>query len=326
MDQLQDLSPGKPLEAVVEGQDAATTEGTASGIGNLRPLSDLTFDPLVVQISRKPKGFGGGNGFVTWPERPEDRKGLRVMILGNSASIWPMHRWSLEAAEILEGQGTPLTLYNGAVRGHTSAQELLRVVRDMPAMRPDAVVAMSGICDAGSIVSEPGFPFTHVYTKRIERAVLATKVALRMSKGARDDRPWSEIWLQNHRFASLICEEMGVSYTVFLQPLLGVGSYVPSPREAAILEGKRAALLHSGVRYLPAMRAFYEEVQGRLRAEPERHKHVADISECLVGVTEAFGDHRHPSRFGEPVIGRAVAEVLGPKLSPLARSAAGLSS
>ncbi|SHJ69965.1 hypothetical protein SAMN02745194_03158 [Roseomonas rosea] len=279
-----------------------------------RALQNGFYDPLAIQIPRTPKGYGSHEGFVVWPKAEAEREGPRVMLLGNSSSIWPGHIWGIHAAQALKEQGLPITVLNGAVRAHSSAQELMRVIRDVPAIRPDAVVALSGICDAAGIVMRSDYPFAHRYGDALAKAVIDAGLAKGISFGAKDPRSWGRFWLDNHRFAAMICEDLDIPYKAILQPVLGVGAYQPTAEEQAIIDSKANKMLRTGLRYLAGLREFYGEVQEALRSEPRRYGHVVDLSDCLVGETGCFGDHRHLNTKGNALLGVAVSRVLGPML------------
>ncbi len=109
-----------------------------------------------------------GNGFVVLENR-SDPKPIKIVILGESTSDpylfngnWP---WGLH--EILTHKNISHVIYNGAVSGYTSSQQLLKLIRDVLYLeKPDIIIAFNGLTDVpatGDIVeSHVGI---HVYQK-----------------------------------------------------------------------------------------------------------------------------------------------------------------
>jgi len=123
------------------------------------------YDPYLSAIG--PKGdhphFKGG--YKVWPDGARvARADLRLMCIGNSTSLWPTAAWSLDLGKLLTRDDRIVAIYNGAGKGNTSSQEVVRVLRDAPGIQPHMIISLSGICDVGYLLNTKNYPFRHKYT------------------------------------------------------------------------------------------------------------------------------------------------------------------
>ena len=297
--------------------ESEPTEFTSpSGIS---ALSSGWWDPLLTQISGpgKHQGYLDG-GFKVMPPTDVSDKALRVVLLGNSSSLWPDYPFALNAYSILEDRGHEFLFMNGSSKGFTSAQELLRVVRDVPALSPNFVFSFSGICDLGSIcLANVRFPFHHKYGQSVSAAVRKAGIAPKgLSLGVPDFATAAERWCRHHRQARVLCEDIGAKYVAVLQPTMGYGRYPMSPTETDLLRSKADVNLRSnGKTYIESVNEFYDGVRDIVRADPERHSHVLYWTDIFEDTPGAYVDHRHPSAAGCVKLGTELAALLTTELN-----------
>lgn len=247
----------------------------------------------------RPAGHGGGS-------LP------RVMVLGGSTSSrlelcnWPRHM--VEIAE--QDHGTALEVFSGGVGGYGSSQELIKLIRDLPGIKPGTVVVLSGINDMGFPWAAPGHPMVHSFQATIARSVANGADAFSdFSLGPRDESPAHEHWLRNVRLMKAACEASGVDCLVFLQPVLGAGAYVPQGTDVALfaehVKGKRN---EDGSPYIDALREFYDVVRGELAAGKPDYAHVTDLTDIFVGQEGIYRDSRHPNEIGNRLIAQRICD------------------
>lgn len=102
---------------------------------------------------------------------------LRLLSLGGSTTSWRYREGSLWARDLAnlvsERTGRQVQLFNGGVRGYSSSQELIKLVRDAHSIAPDLVVSLSGINDIGTRYSQPKFPFAHPFAVTHAKGLVA---------------------------------------------------------------------------------------------------------------------------------------------------------
>ena len=281
------------------------------------------FDPLLGQVNARAAHPHYKGGYKIWPGVTDAaRAKFKIMTIGNSTSLWPSYPWSLFLGQNLADKGYSVAIYNGAGKGHSSSQEVIRVVRDAPAIKPDLIVALSGICDIGYLVNAKGYPFLHKYSRDLTDLVKATGFAATTNPGYPDPATPAEVWCRNQRLAGVLAAELGINYLTILQPVMGYGKYTRSSGEDAMFRQKAAVVLKSYDRpYGEAVSAFYDEVFERMAAEPKRYAHVVSMVDVFDGQKEVYKDHRHLTELGCRNLADAIEKVVVSRFgAPLARA------
>lgn len=276
------------------------------------------FDPLLAAVAPRGEYPFYRAGYMLWPHpRAAEAAAVRLMTIGNSTSLWPVSDWSRVMAERLKAQGHDIGLWHGAGKGNTSSQELLRVVRDAPAIGPRLIVSLSGICDIGHLLNSKNYPFAHKYIRRMLGLVQKHGLAEEITYGYPDPVSPAESWCRNQRMARVLAEDMGIPYLCFLQPVQGDGPYPMTAEERAFFETKAAVVLKAIDKpYGQCVTEFYDEVRAILAADPDRHDHVIDITDAFAGTPGAYRDHRHQGPEGVARLAEVIAGHLAPLLPP----------
>ncbi|MGB0683424.1 MAG: SGNH/GDSL hydrolase family protein [Magnetovibrionaceae bacterium] len=240
---------------------------------------------------------------------PDDQSPKKVMILGGSTSSrlelcnWPLHLLRLLEAEA-DG---PWQVANGAVGGFGAAQELIKLIRDLPALRPDMVLVLSGINDLGFQWSPPGHPFVHQFQETLARSVSQGAEAFSgYTLGPACETTPAAHWL---RMAGLMKAAAGSGVRVFLQPVLGAGAYQPKGSDIDLATEQLAPRTNpDGSSYLAAVDAFYSEVRPRLGRD--EYSHIVDLTDLFADEQSIYRDCRHPNDRGNGLIARAIFDHL----------------
>lgn len=287
---------------------------------HLNPKDELQyFDPQLSAIgppTRNPRSTGG---YKLWPDEAPTRKpDLTLMTIGNSTSLWPAYAWSQTLAEMLTKPDYLVDLWHGAGKGNTSSQELMRVLRDAPAIKPDVIVAYSGICDIGFLLNAPGHPFLHKYTRKVlDFAQEAGIITRSLFYGPPDKSTPAEVWCRNQRFARVLADEMGIALITILQPVQGYGAYPQTPEEKDFYESKAKVVLRAADKtYGECVQDFYTQVKAIIADRPEAFSHVKDFTGVFDNCPGAYRDHRHQTPLGSthlaktilPLVEQAVAK------------------
>ncbi|MBO3761555.1 SGNH/GDSL hydrolase family protein [Ciceribacter sp. L1K22] len=279
-----------------------------------------TYDPLLGNDGPRAGHPYYRGGYKIWPGAEEVANAVfRILCIGNSTSLWPASAWSLELGKKLRRYGHSVAIYNGAGKGHSSSQELLRVIRDAPAIKPDLIISLSGICDIGYLVNAKGYPFLHKYSRKAMEYLKRSDIVSDISHGYPDSAGPAEVWCRNQRLANVVSAELGIKHIVLLQPVQGIGSYPATAEELEFLDQKsRVVLRAADVPYITAVRDFYAEVRDIMAREPEKYKHIVDFTSIFDNVPGAYRDHRHQSQLGVEHIATQVEKLISPILSELA--------
>lgn len=290
------------------GKRPSTAATTAVGV----------FDPLLGRVNARAGHAHHRDGYKIWPDPALAAKArFRIMTIGNSTSLWPAYPWSRFLGERLHLQRRPVAIWNGAGKGHSSSQEVLRVMRDAPGIRPDLIIALSGICDIGYLVNAERHPFLHKYGRDLIELVTRTGHAAATNPGFPDPASPAEVWCRNQRLARLFAADLGIGYLTLLQPVMGYGRHRRTPEEDELFAQKAAVVLRIYDRpYGHALTSFYDEVRAILAAEPERHAHVVDIVDVFADAEKVYKDHRHQTEAGCRILAAAIEEIVLARFDP----------
>ena len=258
------------------------------------------YDPLLNAVSPKAEHPHFRGGYKIWPNGAGVAAAdTRLMCIGNSTSLWPASAWSLDLAKAMTSDARKVAVYNGAGKGNTSSQEVVRVLRDAPAIKPDIIISLSGICDIGYLLNAKNYPFRHKYTRRAMDFLKEHKVIDDVVFGVPDAASPAEVWCRNQRLARVMANDMGIKMLTFLQPVQGFGAYTQSPEEAAFFAQKAPVILKAADKsYLDCLVEFYTEVLQIMGADPERYDHIINFTDAFEDCPNAYRDHRHQSELG----------------------------
>mgnify|MGYP003115116715 FL=1 len=254
---------------------------------------------------------------------------LRLVVLGGSTSD-PYYEsdwgaWSETLfTRLNEGPTGPAVVYNGAVSGYSTNQELLKLIRDVPALAPDVVVSLSGVNDLNFSHSLREHPMVSPYQLVMLRTLagkghqsprfMPNLLAAMRSGGEKDtqlavtagssyEMTDAEMWRRNVELMNAASAQMGARFHVFLQPAMGIEpGYMPTDSEAELY----AAMLSSKPDYAEKAAAFYTAA----RRHCEKLMYCTDISDVFAGKTGLYHDPRHPNHQGNKLIGDTVFETL----------------
>lgn len=205
--------------------------GTYARIRGVR-LADSR-DPLLGSVRTKDSDLPGYTMF----QNSDAQDALRILVLGGSTSdptLMNIKSWSEYLFDSLSDIGIPTVLFNGAVGGYTSSQEMKKLIRDIAVLRPNLVISLSGVNDAAGIYSEPKHPL-YQREDRIEAQWLVKKGKAKndlqsdipltgVSLGPEDERSLFQIWLDNERCMHAVAAEFGAEFHAFLQPVKEMNS------------------------------------------------------------------------------------------------------
>ncbi len=266
-------------------------------------------------------------GFVIYGD-PASESALRIVTLGGSTTDpTDPNNWPERLHQLLADRGVESVVFNGGVSGFSSSQELFKLIRDVLPLAPDVVVTLDGVNDAGYVHAVPRHPMVHPYQERMLRELRGERSPIVMPNlfrawqrwraarspayyrvsgvnyGPPGDQTDAEQWERNVRMMNACASADGARLICVLQPVLGIGDYSPSTREAELFDD--ATRLFGG-QYLEKLNGFYESAKAR----SESLDYVYDFTELFAGETEMYRDARHPNADGYLKIAAAVAGLI----------------
>lgn len=155
-----------------------------------------------------------------------DRNGdYKIAVLGGSNTDSCFSSTIRSWVEILYDQYLPsnITIYNGGVCGYSSAEEIIKLIRDMMKLRPDMVLVYDGFNDL-NLASTQKFAYLR---KMIEYAGCHIRTSCpwdenteKIWQGCVVERDTLDEWLDNIEYMNAIAKSRGVSFFAFMQPSL----------------------------------------------------------------------------------------------------------
>ncbi|MFD0916462.1 acyltransferase family protein [Pseudahrensia aquimaris] len=284
--------------------------------------------PRVMDYDTKAYGVSITPGFGV--HRPKQGDYFKIVVLGGSTSdpYLAVRRkeppWSLFLYNHCRKTGN-CGIWNGAVGGFGSNQDLLKFIRDVVPIKPDLVVSLHGSNELNRVDRSP---FSTLYQIQQARAEAERSQwwasgwfpnvlgALALSRdgntrpfakrniylGHRYDRSKFENWRANVTMMDAIARSQGTRYVSVLQPLIGGDSY-PNAKKVFGYTARNSA-------YYESVRDFYENA----RRFCETVDYCLDVSQLFNDTDEeVYNDIRHPSKLGYELIAAEVAKQLREK-------------
>lgn len=175
---------------------------------------------------------------------------LRIVILGGSTTdpevMDPMEwndpkkreqslgSWPRFLHEYLTANGIDAVIYNGGMSSYISGQEMLKLIRDGLALKPDLIICFDGINDAQSYMRyDSRFSKYHSYFMTLENCMTPLFSKSKISAfggraevpfvqgicyGVAEDNSAFDEWYSNQRIMRAVCSEFNAEYVCFLQP------------------------------------------------------------------------------------------------------------
>lgn len=176
---------------------------------------------------------------------------------------------------------------NGGCGGYHTPQELIKLVRDIIPLAPDAVIDYTGVNDS---TVKGDYPFVHEYQKKLV-SYMAEKVKYddsfrrtdnKYTLGVRHGRTNDQMFVDNIRIMNSICREYGIIYKAFLQPCLAA-------KKGGLSDCGYELMLHlsfdqRGWESFDNTRRFYEKVREPIAGCAEDISSLFDEADDVYGL------------------------------------------
>lgn len=188
-----------------------------------------------------PQMLGGENYpgyYVFGQNRKTDYK---IMIVGGSttdSTFYNYASWPEILYHKFQEAGKSVTIFNGAVGGYYSMQELSKLIRDIVILKPDIVISYSGVNDNGTAIRSVGYINGMVKENDDVENVFAR-------------------WLRHEKMMQKVAEENGADFCCFAQPYLSL-EHSSDKYEIMFQKADRGGAYH----YYDEWKKSVKEVQG----------------------------------------------------------------
>ena len=251
---------------------------------------------------------------------------LRIVALGGSTTDpYNQGHWSGALSDLLASEGIAARIYNGGVGSYSTNQEVIKLIRDALALDPHVVISVDGVNDLGlvksispftSMVNHPQQAIMEYVVGSASQSLFLPNLARLLGSGEKilQEPHWGhpnemkaeEVWEKHLRIMNAVSREFGIRYLAVLQPIMGFGSYDPSPREEEMWEERKQRSRPDGTPYHVALTRYYEAAQVRCHQIP----YCADLTGIYAGKTDLYNDPRHPNPEGYRLLGEAIFQEL----------------
>lgn len=253
--------------------------------------------------------FGSGNisYFITGKKKKEDV--FRILILGGSTTDQRMitENWPTPFLDILKVKLPNVKIFNGAIAGYSSAQETLKLLRDINIINPDLVISYNGVNE----VTENEVPQHPYLTQQLrshfikESHILPNTIrwiqgflptsSLHLGPPTPHDK--AQVWLQNHIKMNAISQAFGVQYIGILQPHLWSHEKTPTP-------------LTDDQAHLRGFQYDYGKFYPKAKPFTDKHGFLYDGTKFLKDHTEHFIDDCHLDARGNEIVAKLILKVI----------------
>ncbi len=193
-------------------------------------------------------------------------------------------------------KGRSVVVYSAAISGYKSAQELIKLQRDILDMNPDIVISFSGINDT----HVNGGTWAHYYQKQLfdylrKNIVCLGGVDVSNSEyidGMEVTGTPARRWLKNIRLMHAACEEFGIQFYAFLQPMIGEKNYNLSEM---IVGGDFKNLEKTSYEFIEEVRSLIGQ-----------YDYIYDIADLFNEVEDIYLDTSHVKEKGNRMIAEKI--------------------
>lgn len=233
----------------------------------------------------------------------------KIVVLGGSTTdgkLFPFKSWP----EIMFDQinNDSVQVYNAGVSGYTSAQELIKLIRDIILLKPDVVIVYDGYNDTSEINARPGKYFEFIYLKEaldFARNHMSHKWDF-ISQGEEIDRTAAypvlgnfENWLMNIEMMHAITVDRGIKFYAFLQPMLSSKMNLTKEEKGILFEAENFC----GLKKTSLMgRKFRSKIADVVNS----HDYIHDLSDIFDDQEDIYMDICHVREGANEIIAAAI--------------------
>lgn len=241
---------------------------------------------------------------------PQDAE-LTIAALGGSTTddaAWDCKMWPQILQERLQRDGYSVKVICGGNSGYNIYQEMLLLIRDVLAMKPDIVIDYSGANQIGGAVI-PDYPNVNHYQKMLfESLALRQRIPFyigeltqQVNYGHKNTGSLYQNYMEVLRIMEAACRSHGITFVNYIQPL-SFASYDrwDTDMRERMLNQSGVPVRRSGI-YKEAC-AFYREME-----LSEKESYQTDLSWIFNGIEgSVYFDYVHVNAYGNTLAAEAI--------------------
>ena len=224
----------------------------------------------------------------------------KMAILGSSTSDWStsgIRGW----VDYFEGIcDNKYEIYNGAISGYFSGQEMLKFIRDVVPLTVDTLIVLSGLNDSMETSKNPQYPLVSAYVDRNFKLISQECY----SKGLESNGNSAQSWIMNMKMIFSICQMLEIKCYLFLEPSYGIAEYRDDYMEEFVEKYFR---YDNGMK---KKKEFYESVCEQIK----EIDFIVDLTKIFDKENEQiYYDHCHCNEYGNAIIAREIYRYMNQK-------------
>ena len=241
-----------------------------------------------------------------------DNDAFNLVVLGGSTTdgtLFPFKSWP----EVLMDKIASLNvrIYNGGVVGYTSTQELVKLLRDVLYLKPDMVIVYDAFNDMAASADKNPFAFSDIQRAMDYADDNKDKIWLDIFAegvvpytGILPDADKFDIWLNNIKRMKFICENEGISFFAFHQPILYSKLNITKEEKGLLWSTWRVNECYE----------WANEFRRRIRPVADRYEYIYDLSHIFDNKTDIYMEDCHVYEKGNRIIAESIYTVISNEL------------
>ena len=235
---------------------------------------------------------------------------FKIVTLGGSTTdpqLYPFKSWSEILYNIFQKQGKKICIICAGCSSYTSAQELLKLERDLILYNPDLVISYSGVND---IYMRDEYKFASQFMRGVMKAFPIECISNKRSRykgkyfGKRNETSVFDWWLYCERSMHAICIEFGIDFIGIWQAMFRVNP--------PFTEKMREILLGGTIDVQPENIELSKEIR-EVHLQKKIPSYIVDFSSILDDYDE-FIDGCHVTEYGNRIIAERIYELIRDKI------------
>ncbi|MCC2615135.1 SGNH/GDSL hydrolase family protein [Aestuariibacter halophilus] len=253
-------------------------------------------------------------GFLTLSNSIEPTH--RIVVLGGSTTEGGVkttshRRWTNWAYFLhleLCQKDIPHIIYNGAVSGYQSTQDLLKVIREVIYLNPDNIIYLSGANDISEQQGLRDYPAIHRYQHDVFSKLQKNSPERGLNYGRKHNTSAAQRWYNNVSMMAAIAASQGIQFQCFLQPFLNPAVQLSDEEKQALANYDLRYAYRFTNTFNERLDAFYSEAKKLAVASP----YITDISDAFDDQEACFRDMVHLNSKGNGILAKIILNKIGP--------------
>lgn len=234
----------------------------------------------------------------------------KIAILGGSTSTSGFYRFKSWPEILYELCGNDnVTILNGGVEGYTSAQELIKLMRDIVWLNPDLVIVYDGHNDVARNGTYNIFdiPYMNTIMEYADRNIMkeANTTGRSIFHGISPLTDVMEVWLKNIEYMHAVCELNHIKFLSFMQPSFLSKAQIIS-KEEIVIRKKWCCYFSS---YAETLETQIKEFRKAAPMISKSHEYMFDLTH-IFDEEDVYMDNCHVYEKGNKIIAQEIYKVI----------------